>query len=215
MQYFNSFMTKGLYCIETSPLICRENQWTGFYMISTSIMRDFNIFYRILNTYLQLIHRIYSVIFENLPASVALNTSIFHLLFRCENFVETRNFRIHCVKSVRIFPHSGWTRRDAEYFSVFSSHAGNYEPENSDYKHFSRRVSFGRFFRKLSISTKFLHQEIRRNFTVLYSGPLSSYLKSFFATYVFVDDLFKIFRLVIFKYKSCCEYWIHRILQKF
>ena len=27
----------GRYHIETSPLICRANQWTGFYMISASV----------------------------------------------------------------------------------------------------------------------------------------------------------------------------------
>ena len=29
--------------IETSPLICRTNQWTGFYMIGTSVMKELNI----------------------------------------------------------------------------------------------------------------------------------------------------------------------------
>ena len=27
------------YHIETSPLICSENQWTGFYMITASVMK--------------------------------------------------------------------------------------------------------------------------------------------------------------------------------
>ena len=112
-------------------------------MIRTSIVRDFNIFYRILNTHLQPVRRIYSVTFENLPASVAPNTSIFHLLFRCGNFVETLNFHIHYVKSVHIFPHSGWTRRDAEYLSVFSSNAGKYEPEKLRIRTLLRRISFG------------------------------------------------------------------------
>ena len=30
----------GCYHIETSPLICRANQWTGFYMIKAPIMKD-------------------------------------------------------------------------------------------------------------------------------------------------------------------------------
>ena len=30
----------GPYHIETSPLICSENQWTGFYMIGISVMRE-------------------------------------------------------------------------------------------------------------------------------------------------------------------------------
>ena len=35
----SSFMT-GPYHIETSPLICRANQWTGFYMRGTSVMKE-------------------------------------------------------------------------------------------------------------------------------------------------------------------------------
>ena len=31
----------GSYHIETSPLICRANQWTDFYMIGTSVMKEF------------------------------------------------------------------------------------------------------------------------------------------------------------------------------
>ena len=30
----------GRYHIETSPLVCRANQWTDFYMIGTSIMKE-------------------------------------------------------------------------------------------------------------------------------------------------------------------------------
>ena len=33
--------------IETSPLICRANQWTGFYMKETSVMKEFSKFMRI------------------------------------------------------------------------------------------------------------------------------------------------------------------------
>ena len=36
----NSFMTEVSYRIETSPLICRANQWTGYYMIGTSVMKE-------------------------------------------------------------------------------------------------------------------------------------------------------------------------------
>ena len=31
----------GPYRIETSTLICRANQWTGFYTIGTSVMKEF------------------------------------------------------------------------------------------------------------------------------------------------------------------------------
>ena len=36
---FNPFMTEAVYHIETSPLICSENQWTGFYMITAPVMK--------------------------------------------------------------------------------------------------------------------------------------------------------------------------------
>ena len=34
------FHDGGQYHIETSPLICRANQWTGFYMISASVVKE-------------------------------------------------------------------------------------------------------------------------------------------------------------------------------
>ena len=37
---FNTFHDGGRYHIETSPLICRTNQWTGFYMISASLVKE-------------------------------------------------------------------------------------------------------------------------------------------------------------------------------
>ena len=36
---FELFHDGGRYHIETSPLICSANQWAGFYMISTSVMK--------------------------------------------------------------------------------------------------------------------------------------------------------------------------------
>ena len=33
------FHDGGPYHIETSPLICSANQWTGFYMVGTSAMK--------------------------------------------------------------------------------------------------------------------------------------------------------------------------------
>ena len=36
------FHDRGRYHIETSPLICSANQWTGFYMIETTVMNDLN-----------------------------------------------------------------------------------------------------------------------------------------------------------------------------
>ena len=33
------FHDGGRYHIETSPLICSANQWTGFYMLTASVMK--------------------------------------------------------------------------------------------------------------------------------------------------------------------------------
>ena len=37
---FELFHDGGRYDIETSPLICRANQWTSFYMITVSVMKE-------------------------------------------------------------------------------------------------------------------------------------------------------------------------------
>ena len=39
---FYLFHDGGPYHIETSPFICRENQWVGFYMTATSVMKELN-----------------------------------------------------------------------------------------------------------------------------------------------------------------------------
>ena len=39
MKMVQPFHDGGRYHIETSPLICSENQWTGFYMITASVMK--------------------------------------------------------------------------------------------------------------------------------------------------------------------------------
>ena len=38
--HFKLFHDGGHYHIETSPLICRANQWTGFSMITASVMKE-------------------------------------------------------------------------------------------------------------------------------------------------------------------------------
>ena len=43
---FITFHDGGRHHIETSPLICRANQWTGFYMIWTSVMKELKYEYR-------------------------------------------------------------------------------------------------------------------------------------------------------------------------
>ena len=39
---FKYFHDGGPYHIETSPLIYKANQWTGFYIIGTSVMKELN-----------------------------------------------------------------------------------------------------------------------------------------------------------------------------
>ena len=38
--YFELFNDGGRYHIETSTWICSANQWTGFYMITASVMKE-------------------------------------------------------------------------------------------------------------------------------------------------------------------------------
>ena len=38
------FQDEGPYRIETSPLICKANRWTGFYMTRTSVMKELKTF---------------------------------------------------------------------------------------------------------------------------------------------------------------------------
>ena len=39
---YKLFHDGGLYHMQTRPLIFRANQWTGFYMIGTSVMKELN-----------------------------------------------------------------------------------------------------------------------------------------------------------------------------
>ena len=45
--FFFNFHDGGRYHIETSPLICSANQWTGFYLISASVVKELS---NLLNT---------------------------------------------------------------------------------------------------------------------------------------------------------------------
>ena len=45
IQYIHLFHDGGPYHIETSRLICRANQWTSFYKIRTSVMKELNAKY--------------------------------------------------------------------------------------------------------------------------------------------------------------------------
>ena len=59
------FHDGGPYHIETSPLICSANQWSGFYMIGTSVMKELRItlIYEAnfsLSTWLQSVSEVYS-----------------------------------------------------------------------------------------------------------------------------------------------------------
>ena len=42
-QVYLTLHDEGCYHIETNPLICRANQWTGFYMIMASVMKELKI----------------------------------------------------------------------------------------------------------------------------------------------------------------------------
>ena len=44
VQITQLFHDIGLYHVETSPLICGANQWTGFYMITASVMKELMTF---------------------------------------------------------------------------------------------------------------------------------------------------------------------------
>ena len=41
--FLKLFHDEGSYHIETSPLICSANQWTGFYMIWTSVIKELTL----------------------------------------------------------------------------------------------------------------------------------------------------------------------------
>ena len=43
LYFFNSFHDGGRYHRETSSLVCSENQWTGFYIITASVMKELNM----------------------------------------------------------------------------------------------------------------------------------------------------------------------------
>ena len=46
--FYNKLLTlRGPCLTEASPLICRENQWTGFYMIGTSAAKRLRLFLRV------------------------------------------------------------------------------------------------------------------------------------------------------------------------
>ena len=45
MYLIQLFCERGPYHIETSPLICRANQCTGFHMIGTTVMKELIVSY--------------------------------------------------------------------------------------------------------------------------------------------------------------------------
>ena len=44
LRFFSLSHDGGLCYTEISRLICSANQWTGFYMIETSVMKEFSFF---------------------------------------------------------------------------------------------------------------------------------------------------------------------------
>ena len=69
----NSFHDGGRYHIETSPLICSANQWTGFYTIMASVMKELNIcFLHIYHLpYFSCSKKIFSVMLSALQYSIS------------------------------------------------------------------------------------------------------------------------------------------------
>ena len=44
--YYQLFHDGGLYHMETSPLICKENQWTNFYIKAASVIKELKLTYK-------------------------------------------------------------------------------------------------------------------------------------------------------------------------
>ena len=82
-----------------------------------------------------------------------------------------------CRKSVHIRSFSGpyfpkWIWRDTEYLSVFSPNAGKYEPENSEFEHFSRSVNL-----LVKLLTTTIMDIIFRDFLIFYQIFFSPQVK--------------------------------------
>ena len=103
-------------------LICGANQWTGFYMITASVMKG-------------LIFSVESKISDLLSWRMEYFQSPTFILSgfdRSAKFFWKVVF-IWCVKSIRVQsysgPHSGYIQRDTKYISVLSPNSGKRRPE--------------------------------------------------------------------------------------
>ena len=67
----NSFMTEAVNQIETSPLICWANRWTGFYMITASVVKELNARWWILDR-----------MYLSFAVSTAISTKGFDTMFQ-------------------------------------------------------------------------------------------------------------------------------------
>ena len=47
VDYYPQHLLFNCYHVETGPLICRAHQWTGFYMITASVMKQLKDLYRL------------------------------------------------------------------------------------------------------------------------------------------------------------------------
>ena len=63
LRSFLTFHDGARYHIETSPLICSPNQWTGFYMISASVMKGLRTIFENSGIYVKAESRFFFFIF--------------------------------------------------------------------------------------------------------------------------------------------------------
>ena len=64
-----NFHDAGPYHIETSPLIWRVNQWTGFYIVGASVMKDLSV------TETVVLFESYHIVFEKYFKCISITNS--------------------------------------------------------------------------------------------------------------------------------------------
>ena len=129
--------------ISSQNMLCRGNQWTCYYMIGTSVMKELIVTSWSLNitcTYLR--NTITHIIFYFMLYYI-LYFILYYILYYISMHILnvkwslTRHYWIQGFMNitvwkvsvfgvflVRIFPYSDWMRRDSEYLSVFSPNTG-------------------------------------------------------------------------------------------
>ena len=144
--------------ISSQNMLCRGNQWTCYYMIGTSVMKELIVTSLSLNItciyhrntithiifYFMLYYILYFILYYILYYISMHILNVKWSLTRhywIQGFMNVTVWKV-CVFGVflvRIFPHSDWMRRDSEYpYSVQIRE--NKDQKNSEYGHFSRSV---------------------------------------------------------------------------